>query len=117
MEMPETYKELKDRLTKEEAKLIENYQFLTAKPLLVVLNIGEEQLPQASALEEELRSHYPQFQVVAVCGELEMELSQLSQAEAVDFRSAMGVDEEGVHRFQQSREFLCPSRQGHQLSN
>jgi GTP-binding protein YchF len=85
-------------LTKEEAKLIENYQFLTAKPLLVVLNIGEEQLSQASALERELRSRYPQFQAVAVCGKLEMELSQLSQAEAVEFRSAMGVDEEGVHR-------------------
>jgi GTP-binding protein YchF len=85
-------------LTKEEAKLIENYQFLTAKPLLVVLNIGEEQLSQASALEGELRSRYPQFQAVAVCGKLEMELSQLSQAEAVEFRSAMGVDEEGVHR-------------------
>jgi len=85
-------------LTKEEAKLIENYQFLTAKPLLVVLNIGEEQLSQASALEEKSRSGYPQFQVVAVCGKLEMELSQLSQVEAAEFRSAMGVDAEGMHR-------------------
>jgi len=85
-------------LTKEEAKLIENYQFLTVKPLLAVLNIGEEQLSQASSLEEELKSRYPQFQVVAVCGKLEMELSQLSEAEAAEFRLAMGVDEEGIHR-------------------
>ena len=31
-------------LTKEEARLMESYNFLTAKPPLVVLNIGEEQL-------------------------------------------------------------------------
>ena len=85
-------------LTKEEAKIIESYQFLTAKPLLVVLNIGEEQLPQASSLEEEVKSRYPQSAVAAACGKLEMELAQLSEAEAREFRSAMGVEEAMVDR-------------------
>jgi len=34
-------------LAKEELKMLANYQFLTAKPMLVVLNIGEEQISQA----------------------------------------------------------------------
>lgn len=82
----------------EETKMIENYQFLSAKPLLVLLNIGEEQLPQASSLEADLHSHYPQLQFAVVCGKLEMELGQLSEAEALEFRAAMGVNEAMTHR-------------------
>ena len=85
-------------LSEEEAKVIENYQFLTAKPLLLVLNIGEEQLPQASSLEQELRSQYPQFQVAALCGKLEMELGQLEEADAEEFRSALGIEEPALER-------------------
>lgn len=79
------------QLTTEEARSVENYQFLTSKPLLVIVNIGEEQLPEASGIEDELRSHQPSFPVAAVCASLEMELGQLSHAEAVEFRSAMGA--------------------------
>lgn len=84
--------------TKDEAKIMENYQFLTAKPQLLVLNIGEAQIPQASQLEEELRHRYAGIGVAAVCSKLEMELSQLSEAEAVEFRSALGVREGVVDR-------------------
>ncbi|MCK4403299.1 MAG: redox-regulated ATPase YchF [Dehalococcoidia bacterium] len=78
-------------LAKDELKILSTYQFLTAKPMLVVLNIGEEQIPRASQLEAEIRSLYPQFAVVALCGKLEMELGQLSNAEAEEFREAMGL--------------------------
>jgi GTP-binding protein YchF len=85
-------------LSHEETKLIENYQFLTVKPLLVLLNIGEEQLPQASSLEADLHSHYPRLQFAAVCGKLEMELSQLGDDEAAEFRSTMGIGEAMISR-------------------
>ena len=77
-------------LTEEELKMLANYQFLTAKPMLAVLNIGEKQISQASQLEGEISSLYPQFAVVALSGKLEMELAQLSDAEAREFREAMG---------------------------
>ena len=35
------------QLTPEEIKSLSNYQFLTAKPLLHVVNLGEDQLPEA----------------------------------------------------------------------
>jgi len=76
-------------LHEEELKVLFNYQFLTAKPMLVILNIGEEQIPQASAFEDEIKSAYPQFAIIALCGKLEMELSQLSNSEAKEFREAM----------------------------
>jgi hypothetical protein len=78
-------------LSEDELKMLSNYQFLTAKPMLVVLNIGEGQIPQASQLENEIMSLYPQFAVVALCGKLEMELGQLSDTEAEEFREAMGL--------------------------
>jgi GTP-binding protein YchF len=85
-------------LAKEELKMLANYQFLTAKPMLVVLNIGEEQIPQASQLESEISSLYPQFAVVAICGKLEMELAQLSDEEAAEFRAAMGLSKPALDR-------------------
>jgi GTP-binding protein YchF len=85
-------------LPKEELKMLTNYQFLTAKPMLVVLNIGEQQIPQASQLEGEISSLYPQFAVVALCGKLEMELAQLSDVEAREFREAMGLSKPALDR-------------------
>ena len=85
-------------LAKEELKMLSNYQFLTAKPMLVVLNMGEEQISRASQLEGEIRSLYPQFAVVALCGKLEMELTQLSEEEAEEFRKSMGLSKPALDR-------------------
>lgn len=85
-------------LTKEELKMLANYQFLTAKPMLVALNIGEKQIAQASQLEDEIRSLYPEFAVVALCGKLETELAQLSDDEAREFREGMGLSRPALGR-------------------
>jgi len=85
-------------LGKEELKMLANYQFLTAKPMLAILNIGEEQISRASQLEGAISSRYPQFAVVALCGKLEMELAQLSDAEAREFREAMGLSKPALDR-------------------
>ncbi len=78
-------------LAESELKALSNYQFLTAKPMLAILNMGEEQLSQVSQLEEGITSFYPQFAVVALCGKLEAELGQLSDEEALPFREDMGL--------------------------
>src|SRR4030042_5377507 len=66
--------------------------------MLIVINIGENQLPQASSLETGIRSAYShsQFEVVALCGKLEMELSQLSDDEAAEFRNALDLTEPAI---------------------
>jgi GTP-binding protein YchF len=85
-------------LAKEELRMLANYQFLTGKPMLAVLNIGEKQISQAAQLEAEISSLYPQFAVVALCGKLEMELAQLSDAEAREFRDSMGLSKPALDR-------------------
>ena len=92
-----------------EARLIGNYQLLTAKPLLIIANIGEEQLAQAVSLEEELNSAYAREKchVITLCGKLEMELSQLDDSAAAEFRADFGITESGLNRsIQQSYELL-----------
>lgn len=88
------------KLTPEEAKAITNYQFLTAKPLLIVVNIGEDQLPQAQSLEAELNSRHsrPRCRIIAACGKLEMELAQLGDEGAEEFRASFGIKESGLDR-------------------
>ena len=87
-------------LTETELKEISSYRFLSAKPMLIVFNIGEDMLPQAEALEKEWRAKYkrPSIDVAAICGEIEMELVQLSEEEAAVFRSDMGITEAALNR-------------------
>jgi GTP-binding protein YchF len=87
-------------LSHEELKSISNYQFSTAKPLLTVVNIGEDQLPQVKALEEDLSRKYarPRCRIIASCGKLEMELAQLGEEAMADFRRELGLQESGLDR-------------------
>ncbi|MFC1986454.1 redox-regulated ATPase YchF [Chloroflexota bacterium] len=87
-------------LTADETRGIAGYQFLTAKPLLVVVNIGEDQISEAESLEAELNSHYsrPKRRVITLCGKLEMELAQLDAAAAESLRTEYGMKELGVER-------------------
>jgi len=87
-------------LSGDEIKSLANYQFLTAKPVLLIINVGEKQLTIDTSFEAEIRSSYThtQFQVVALCGKLEMELTQLGDADGAEFRKALGLTEPAVDR-------------------
>jgi len=85
-------------LPEEAARALESFALFTAKPWLLVLNIGEEDIPRTQALEEEWRARYPTLGVVALCARLEKELSELSEAEARDFRASLGLKEPALDR-------------------
>ncbi|MFC2048156.1 redox-regulated ATPase YchF [Chloroflexota bacterium] len=87
-------------LTDEEARAIASFQFLTAKPLLILANIGEDQLPEAESLEAELNSRYsrPKCRLITICGKLEMELAQLDDNGDQELRTEFGIVESGAER-------------------
>lgn len=87
-------------LTPEETRAITSYQFLTAKPLLIVVNIGEDQLAQAESLEKELGQCYarPKCRLITVCSKVEMELAQLEENAAAELRAGFGIKEPGTDR-------------------
>ena len=87
-------------LNAEELRLISGYQFLTAKPLLLLFNIGEAQLPQAQRLEEEMgqRLNRPEVLSAAMCARLEDELGQMDAEEEQEFRDSLGTGESSAPR-------------------
>ena len=87
-------------LTESEARVISGFQFLSSKPLLIVVNIGEEQLPTASAMEAELKPRHERAKcrLITLCGKLEMELTQLDDEEANIFRAEFSLTEAGLDR-------------------
>ncbi|MBI2848151.1 MAG: redox-regulated ATPase YchF [Chloroflexi bacterium] len=87
-------------LTDEDKRTLAGFQFLTAKPLLTVVNIGEDQLAGSASLEAELNSRHsrPKCRLLAVCGKIEKELAQLDDSEAQTLRSEFGIRESGADR-------------------
>lgn len=88
------------QLSSDESKTIEHFQFLTAKPMIIVWNIGEEDVPQATELENKLYEQYskPHVELVTLCGKLEMDLSNMEVEDQEDFRQAMELQESALHR-------------------
>jgi GTP-binding protein YchF len=66
---------------------LRGYTFLSAKPMLVLVNQPEEGATEFSTLSG--AATWPS--VLAVSGKLEMELAQLSREEAVEFMTELGV--------------------------
>ena len=82
-------------LSPDERRLLHEYHFLTAKPMLLLLNIDEEDVSRAGELEAEFRERWagPGRGVAALCAKIEMELGELSEEEEAEFRADMGVPE------------------------
>jgi GTP-binding protein YchF len=78
-------------LSEDDDKAIRNFGFLTAKPVLVVVNLGEDNLDSASELAARVREAVPSSEVIAIPAQLEMEIVQLAPEDAAEFRESMGV--------------------------
>jgi GTP-binding protein YchF len=87
-------------LTAEEEKSLRDYALLTLKPILLVVNVGEEDASKIADIESKFAARYggEGTRVVALCGQLEMELAELSEEEAWEFRQDMGLTDSGVQR-------------------
>ena len=87
-------------LSTDEQKALSGYQFLTAKPELILLNVGEFGLRNTGALEGEVMERFggESVGVASVCGRLEEELSQLDFKEAAEFRVSMNGGEPALDK-------------------
>jgi GTP-binding protein YchF len=89
-------------LTADEEKLIRGFQFLSQKPMLYVLNIGEEDATRLGEIEEKYRTGAlagrARTAVAGICGKIEAELAELPAAEAADYLASYGLNESGLER-------------------
>jgi GTP-binding protein YchF len=89
-------------LAGDEAKRLRGFQFLSAKPLLLVLNLDEADLPQAdraialAGLEDFIKG--AATRAVPICAKIELEIAQLDDADAKAFMADLGLHESGLDR-------------------
>jgi len=92
------------KMTPEEKKRIRGFMFLSEKPILYVLNIGESG-ELGKELAEAVSKHKltaiaarPNAAATAICGKVEAELSEMSDADAAEFLASYGLKESGLTR-------------------
>lgn len=89
-------------LAGEDAKRLRGFQFLSAKPLLLVLNLDEADLPHAddavtlAGLESFMSG--AATRAVPICAKIELEIAQLDPADASAFMADLGLRESGLDR-------------------
>jgi ribosome-binding ATPase len=86
----------------DEEKRIRGFQFLSQKPMLCVLNLGEKDAARLHEVEEEYRNGpfagRHNTAVTAICGQIEAELAELSPEEAKEMLASYGLQESGMER-------------------
>src|SRR6201998_1077945 len=89
-------------LTAEERKSIGGFLFLSQRPMLFVLNLGDDEAAELDTAVERHKLGALQGRkntaVVAVCGRLEAELAEMEEKEAAELLSSYGLKEPGLNR-------------------
>jgi GTP-binding protein YchF len=89
-------------LTEDEHSRLRGYALLSGKPMLLVANLGEQQIREAAAwLESSGLQQYarkPGLGVCAVAAPIEAEMAELSPEDARAFREDLGLAEPGLDR-------------------
>src|SRR5919112_1249569 len=89
-------------LSSDDARRLRGFQFLSAKPLLIVLNLDEADLPRAddavrlAGIESFLAG--AATRAVPICAKIELEIAQLEAADAAAFMADLGLRESGLDR-------------------
>ncbi len=88
-------------LADEEKEHLKTFNFLSVKPMLLVVNIDEEQLsagdyPQKEELYEYSRSKG--MPIMEVCAQVEVEIDRLDEEDKRLFMEEIGIDEPGIDR-------------------
>jgi len=93
-------------LAPEDEKRIRGFQFLSQKPVLFVLNVGENDAPRLHEIEKSYREgalgNRVRTGVSAICGKIEAELAELSGEDQREVMSSYGLLESGLERLIQS---------------
>jgi hypothetical protein len=87
-------------LSEDEVKVAKELGLLTAKPILVVLNVDEGDLKKSSEIEIEYaeKLKLQPDQIVAICAKTESELSELSEEDQKIYMEDLGIKKSGLER-------------------
>ncbi|HPC34165.1 MAG TPA: redox-regulated ATPase YchF [Candidatus Absconditabacterales bacterium] len=77
-----------DQLDEQDMKLIRSYGFLTIKPFVYAINVGQDDIPNKDQIQKELQEKL-QSPVVIVCAKLESEMMGMEKDEKIQFVSEL----------------------------
>ena len=87
-------------LTQDEIKIIKPYNLLTAKPIIYMANVSEDDAKDGNAYVDKVKEFADKTgaKVIIVCAKIEEELSELTDDERLEFLSALGIEESGLDK-------------------
>jgi GTP-binding protein YchF len=91
----------KIELDDEEQKTVKHFNLLTAKPIIYMANVSEDDLLAGSNKYVDRVKEYASnesSEVIVVCAKIEAELSELEEADKKEFLSELGVEESGLDK-------------------
>jgi GTP-binding protein YchF len=83
----------------EEQLIMSTYQFLTNKPILICLNLGDNDLASLNYLKKDEIAEFAKnndIPVVEVAGTIEKEIAELDEDEKEEFLKELGIEESGL---------------------
>lgn len=88
-------------LTEDELKLLSGFGLFTLKPIIIAINLDEEQLrnnkfPNQEKFNQFIENH--KMASIPICGKMEMEINELTEEEKKLFLEDLGFQETGIER-------------------
>lgn len=88
-------------LSDEEKDYLKTFNFLSVKPMVLVVNIDEEQMNTGNYTQKEQLYKYADergIPIIEVCARVEMEIDRLDPEDREIFIEELGIKEPGIHR-------------------
>jgi GTP-binding protein YchF len=85
--------------SEEDERVVSSYPFLTRKPVVVVLNVGEGDIGDDDRIAKLNEEYAPKgFRWIAISAQVEQEISQLDDEERLAFLAEMGIESPAIDR-------------------
>jgi GTP-binding protein YchF len=93
-------REVVDSLDPDDYKVLRGFGLLTAKPLLILINLGEDQIADSDQISQQLTEQFgrPAVQIAALAGKIESEIAALDDEDAATFMEDLGIAESSRDR-------------------
>jgi hypothetical protein len=86
-------------LSTEDWQMLAGFRFLTQKPMMILLNVGESEIGSPAPAQIETYARENSLKLITMCGKAEMEIAELPPEEQGDFLKDLGIAEPARDRF------------------
>ena len=86
-------------LSEDEEEILKHLDFLTDKPVIIVVNVDEKQLTEGYESKGAVFDYCKEknLPVFEVCAKAEMEISELDEEDRLEFMKDLNIKESGIH--------------------